>query len=31
MDKHETTRPPTPKAGVNTLEPYWMPLKADFR
>ncbi len=25
MDKHETTRPPTPKAGVNTLEPYWMP------
>src|SRR5687768_11150006 len=30
MDKHETTpasgtRPPTPKLGVNTLEPFWMP------
>ncbi|MBL8664758.1 MAG: aspartate aminotransferase family protein [Candidatus Odyssella sp.] len=25
MDKHETTRPPTPQLGVNTLEPYWMP------
>jgi beta-alanine--pyruvate transaminase len=25
MDKHETSRALTPKTGVNTLEPYWMP------
>ena len=25
MDKHETSRAPTSKPGVNTLEPYWMP------
>jgi beta-alanine--pyruvate transaminase len=29
MDKHETSPSPTPKAGVNTLEPYWMPFSAN--